>query len=631
MSIQILPARLANQIAAGEVVERPASVVKELVENSIDAGATSITIEIDKGGAKRIKVTDDGCGIAKDQLTLALSRHATSKIKSLDDLEAIQSLGFRGEALASISSVARLTLTSKTEEQESAWQAIALGREMQVEVKPAAHPKGTSINVEDLFFNTPARRKFLRTEKTEFSHIDEVVRRIALSKLDLSLTLTHNGKVIRQYRAANNQKQIEKRIAAICGQAFMDNAIALEFDHDNFHLWGWIAQPEFIRSQNDLSYSYVNGRMMRDKLINHAIRQAYGDRLGSDGYPAFVLFFNLDHKDVDVNVHPAKHEVRFHQSRLVHDFICAAIEQTLEQSPETHLSGAHQSSESYNAYQQTSALAHADSNRDYVQPLKTSPAPHPSSRSGARVNSARAHYASSTPSKASVENYQQLITPVGNHEPLIEPQTPALMKEEANKTGALASDSFRLDQLQLFTMLEQNCALASFEQKLICLDLTPICKQILVNQMQLALTQGIVSQPLLLPVRVALTLEQQQFIGNHQHIFVDAGVILELKSAACIIRQYPAKLREQDIQQSFIALLDILQQQIEQNKVDLSNAFACMLLPENIDFIFAKQMLVNAQALQNVDLYQLIPLNSVEVDLTKHINQLKKHLHELSQ
>ena len=329
MTIAILPARLANQIAAGEVVERPASVIKELIENSLDAGASAINIDIDKGGIKKIKITDNGSGIFKDELALALSRHATSKIKNLNDLEAINSLGFRGEALASISSVARLTLTSKPNAQETAWQANAQGRDMAVELKPAAHPDGTTIEVLDLFFNTPARRKFLRTEKTEFNHIDEVVRRIALAHFDVSFTLIHNAKIIRQYRAANTQTQCNKRVAMVCGQKFIENAIQIDCPHDSMKLSGWLAKPSFSRNQNDLCYSYVNGRMMRDKLFNHAIRQAYASLLPDDTYPAFVLFLQLDYREVDVNVHPAKHEVRFHQSRYVHDFIYSVCHKAL--------------------------------------------------------------------------------------------------------------------------------------------------------------------------------------------------------------------------------------------------------------------------------------------------------------
>ncbi|HHF3129234.1 TPA: DNA mismatch repair endonuclease MutL [Vibrio alginolyticus] len=332
MTIKILPARLANQIAAGEVVERPASVIKELVENSLDSGATRIDIDIEKGGAKLIRVRDNGKGIAKDELGLALSRHATSKIHTLDDLEAIMSLGFRGEALASISSVSRLTLTSRPAAQEEAWSAYSEGRDMQVKLKPAAHPIGTTVEVLDLFFNTPARRKFLRTEKTEFAHIDELLKRIALSRFDVTINVRHNCKIIRQYRAAKNQLQTEKRIAAVCGNAFVRHMLRIELEHQGLKLHGWITTPEGARQQSDLQYCYVNGRMMRDKLINHAIRQSYEMSLKPDQFAAYVLFIELDPHQVDVNVHPAKHEVRFHQARLVHDFIYQALTDALAQS-----------------------------------------------------------------------------------------------------------------------------------------------------------------------------------------------------------------------------------------------------------------------------------------------------------
>lgn len=332
--IHILPPQLANQIAAGEVVERPASVVKELVENSLDAGANTIQIDIEKGGSQLIRIRDNGCGISKQDLPLALARHATSKISSLEDLEAILSLGFRGEALASISSVSRLTLTSRTAEQSEAWQAYAQGREMEVEIQPASHPIGTTIEVANLFFNTPARRKFLRTDKTEFAHIDEVIRRIALAKPNISFTLTHNGKIVRQYRKVADQsvEQKQKRVAAICGEEFIQNANYIDWQHGDLHLHGWVGSPMLARPQNDLCYSYVNGRMMRDKTINHAIRQAYGESIVTGYYPAFVIFLDLDPTMVDVNVHPAKHEVRFHQGRLVHDFILQGVSNSLQQT-----------------------------------------------------------------------------------------------------------------------------------------------------------------------------------------------------------------------------------------------------------------------------------------------------------
>ncbi|MGF1848776.1 DNA mismatch repair endonuclease MutL [Vibrio lentus] len=376
MTIKILPARLANQIAAGEVVERPASVVKELVENSLDSGATRIDIDIEKGGAKMIRVRDNGKGIVKDELALALSRHATSKIHTLDDLEAIVSLGFRGEALASISSVARLTMTSRPATQDQAWAAHSEGRDMQVKLQPAAHPIGTSVEVLDLFFNTPARRKFLRTEKTEFTHIDELLKRIALSRFDVTINLRHNGKMIRQYRAAKTQVQAEKRIAAVCGNPFVRHMLKIELEHQGLKLHGWITTPEGARQQSDLQYCYVNGRMMRDKLINHAIRQSYETSLRPDQFATYVLFIELDPHQVDVNVHPAKHEVRFHQARLVHDFIYQALSDGLAQSKQIDAAPINQSafhqSEAPN-YQQDSSMSETGDAASFSDPESTTP------------------------------------------------------------------------------------------------------------------------------------------------------------------------------------------------------------------------------------------------------------------
>ncbi|OCG05363.1 DNA mismatch repair endonuclease MutL [Gilliamella apis] len=320
MAIQILSPQLANQIAAGEVVERPVSVIKELVENSIDAGSTQIDIDIEQGGSKLIRIRDNGGGIAKDELALALARHATSKISSLDDLDTIMSLGFRGEALASISSVARLTLTSRTADQSEAWQVYAEGRDMKPTIKPAAHPVGTSVEVLDLFYNTPARRRFLKTEKTEFMHIEEFVRRIALARPDISFNLQHNGKLIKQYRAS----ALEKRVELVCGRTFVQKAVKLDWQHDDLLIQGWVASNEI----SDLQYFYVNGRVIKDKLINHALRQAYISRTNEQ--QSYVVFLQIDPKQVDVNVHPAKHEVRFHEARLVHDFVYQAIVMALE-------------------------------------------------------------------------------------------------------------------------------------------------------------------------------------------------------------------------------------------------------------------------------------------------------------
>lgn len=329
MSIRLLSPELANQIAAGEVVERPASVVKELVENALDAGATSISIDIEKGGSQLIRIRDNGCGIDKDELELALSRHATSKIQQLSDLERILSLGFRGEALASISSVSRLLLTSKPANQDAAWQAMAEGRDMHVTVRPAAHPNGTTIEVRDLFFNTPARRRFLKSEKTEFSHIEELLQRLALSRFDVAWALTHNGQLVRQLKIASHAAEKQKRLQQLLGRTFAERAIWFESQYESMHLSGWILPGVLCTPQLVAQYSYVNGRMMRDKLLNHAIRQAYGERFPANLQPGFVIYLQIDPTQVDVNVHPAKHEVRFHEARMVHDFVASALSQAL--------------------------------------------------------------------------------------------------------------------------------------------------------------------------------------------------------------------------------------------------------------------------------------------------------------
>jgi len=327
--IQLLDSRLANQIAAGEVVERPASVVKELLENALDAGASQLTLDVEQGGVKLIRVRDDGAGIEKGDLPLALSRHATSKISSLEDLEAIGSLGFRGEALAAISSVSRLTMTSATAGSAEAWQVQVEGRDMAPVLQPAAHPQGTTVEMRDLFFNTPARRRFLRKEKTEFGHLEEVFRRIALSEFDTGFRLAHNQKVIHQLPAATTDAQRAQRVARLCGGAFVEQSIRVDIERAGLCLHGWLGLPTFSRSQADLQYFFVNGRVIRDKVVSHAVRQAYRDVLYHGRHPAYVLFFELDPAQVDVNVHPTKHEVRFREQRMVHDFLFRTLHRAI--------------------------------------------------------------------------------------------------------------------------------------------------------------------------------------------------------------------------------------------------------------------------------------------------------------
>ncbi len=327
--IKRLEPRLANQIAAGEVVERPSSVVKELLENSLDAGATRIDIDVEAAGTRLIRIRDDGGGMSADDLPLALDRHATSKIASLEDLEQVGSFGFRGEALASIGSVARLEVTSNDGDDTRGQAASCAGRDMAVSLRPAAHPRGTTVEVRDLFFNTPARRKFLRTERTEFNHLEDVVKRLALARFDVSFSLRHNGRQIHDLRRCVDEGDRLRRVALLCGPGFVEHALSVERDAGKLRLFGWVAQPTFSRSQADLQHFFVNGRYIRDKLVVHAVRQAFSDVLYQGRHPAFALYLELDPAEVDVNVHPTKHEVRFRDGRSVHGFIYSTLHKAL--------------------------------------------------------------------------------------------------------------------------------------------------------------------------------------------------------------------------------------------------------------------------------------------------------------
>ncbi len=328
MPIQQLPPQLINQIAAGEVIERPASVLKELLENSLDAGATEVDIEVEQGGIKLCRVRDNGVGIAGDELPLALSRHATSKIGSLEDLERVASLGFRGEALPSIASVSRLTLLSRKRGEGQAWAVESTGDDRD-EARPAAGVEGTSVEVRDLFYNTPARRRFLRAERTEYTHLEKVARQISLSRFGVAVRLSHNGKRVLNLARAESVAEQEDRVAAICGKEFIANALYVEHELGDLRLHGWIARPTFSRSQPDLQYFFLNGRAVRDRVIVNAIKQGYRDVLFHGRHPAYVLYLEMDPAYVDVNAHPAKHEVRFRDSRAVHNFVRRAIESAL--------------------------------------------------------------------------------------------------------------------------------------------------------------------------------------------------------------------------------------------------------------------------------------------------------------
>lgn len=329
--IKPLPPDLINQIAAGEVIERPSSVVKELVENSLDAGATRIEVDIEFGGARLIRVRDDGDGIAADDLSLAVASHATSKIGSFDDLEHVASMGFRGEALASVSSVARFAITSRLRGVDNAFRIEVDSGRMQT-ARPAQHPQGTSVEVRDLFYNVPARRKFLRAERTEFAHIDDLLKSLALARSGVEFRLSHNGKSVRVWKAARDEQAMLTRVAEVLGEDFPQQSLRIDHAAAGMRLSGWVGLPTASRSQADAQYFYVNGRLVRDRVVAHAVRQAYADVLFHGRHPTFVLYLELDPVGVDVNVHPAKSEVRFREQRLVHDFLFRTLHEALAET-----------------------------------------------------------------------------------------------------------------------------------------------------------------------------------------------------------------------------------------------------------------------------------------------------------
>lgn len=576
MPIQILPPQLANQIAAGEVVERPASVVKELVENSLDAGATRIDIDIEKGGAKLIRIRDNGCGISKEELAMALARHATSKIASLDDLEAIMSLGFRGEALASISSVSRLTLTSRTQAQSEAWQAYAEGREMEVTVKPAAHPCGTTLEVLDLFYNTPARRKFMRTEKTEFGHIDEVIRRIALARFDVSISLSHNGKLMRQYRAVSDEAQRERRLGAICGATFMQHALRIDWQHDDLLLRGWVADPAGSRQLTDIQYCYVNGRMMRDKLINHAIRQAFQTQLQADQQPAYVLYLEIDPHQVDVNVHPAKHEVRFHQSRLVHDFIFQGVMSVLQASSAPTLPAV-QAQEPAPRWQPENRQAAGGNHFSQPAAPRRSEA---GSGSGSGSGSGNAQPAwqnkENSYSKREGAVYQQLLkTPTSGQRAPAEPAAPPVAPPVAPRAQPV--DAPLTSHAQSFgrvlTVVRERYALLEQEQRLQLLSLPVAARWVRHAQLQPGET-GLKPQPLLIPVRMKVARPERQIAADKQGLLQEMGIDLQPEGDHVTLRAVPLPLRTQNLQILIPELLGYLAQQPESDAPQLAHWLA---------------------------------------------------------
>jgi len=547
--INLLSPRLANQIAAGEVVERPASVVKELLENSLDAGASQLDIDVEQGGVRRIKIRDNGMGIMKDDLPLALSRHATSKIITLDDLEAVRTLGFRGEALASISSVSRMHLTSQAEDESEAWRVEAEGKDMATAVRPASHPQGTTIDVRDLFFNTPARRKFLRTEKTEFAHLEEVVKRLALSRYEAGFRLSHNGKQIYDLRPVTDQLHAEHRLASLLGKKFIENSLTLDVEAAGLRLWGWIGLPTFSRSQADLQYFFVNGRVVKDKLVAHAVRQAYRDVLYNGRHPTFVLYLELDPSTVDVNVHPTKHEVRFRDGRLVHDFLFSRIHKAIaDVRPESDGAPTGMQDVSSNESNITEQSALPLSNR----PASTGmdwmrSASNPVSSSGVRdqldgmrrLSGYAQDYASQTETIDPETGEVREISP-----PSALGQGESSFVRQEGDYQAVPPLGFAVAQLHGVYILSES------EQGLILVDMHAAHERIVYERMKTAFYQkNIASQPLLVPINIAVSQSEADLVEESGDVFEAFGFRVErtgLESA--MVREVPVILIRGDIE-----------------------------------------------------------------------------------
>lgn len=506
--IQQLPPHLVNQIAAGEIIERPASVVKELVENSLDAGSTRIEVTIEAGGKQLIRIRDDGVGIEREDLLLAFSRHATSKIRELDDLERVASLGFRGEALPSIGSVSRMTLTTRAQGGEHAYRVEIGGNGAAAEPRPAPHPQGTTVEVRELFYNTPARRKFLRADKTEFQHVQELVKRMALSRFEVGFTLTHNDKVVFQALPAASQAERERRVATLLGSGFIDHSVHVVAETPGLRVSGWLALPTYARAQTDLQYLYINGRMVKDRLAAHAIRRAYADVLFKDRFPAYVLYLDIDPTQVDVNVHPTKHEVRFRDGRTVYDFLFRRLHQALDEM------------------------------RPQGESLHSlAPAPRPE--------------APSAPPPRQVGLGLQLseCAPRAYGAPAPRPVAagpmPAALAAAPEPDGDDAAGpplGYALAQLHGIYILAQNAA------GLVLVDMHAAHERIVYERMKVQMARdGIAAQPLLVPVSVPVTPEEADTAEAHAEHFQALGFEVDRAGPdTLLVRRVPVLLRDVD-------------------------------------------------------------------------------------
>lgn len=574
--IHVLDPRLANQIAAGEVVERPSSVTKELIENAIDAGSQRIEVEIEQGGARLIKVRDDGIGIGEQDLPLALARHATSKINSLEDLEGVSSLGFRGEALASISSVSRLELVSNADEDpRQGWRVVAEGRGMEAKVTPAPHPRGTSVSVRDLFFNTPARRKFLRTEKTEFAHVEEAFRRQALSRYDIAWVLRHNQKVVHQLPPGSTPAARERRIASLLGKNFIEHARYIEREAGGLRLSGWVGLPTHSRSQADQQYFFVNGRVVRDRLVAHAVRQAYRDVLYNGRHPVFVLYLELDPDVVDVNVHPTKHEVRFRDGRMVHDFLYSSLHHCLAASKPAEEEPAASGTQANEVVEPTVSTEVEQPEPRWQQqgmPLSESPERHPGAE---RVRRFMQGYQALHP-----DHEETLLTPQPSP-PSPRPDATevreAPLTMPAHDATAAPPLGFALGQLHGVYILAQNA------QGLVLVDMHAAHERIVYERMknQLAAAKGIDTQPLLVPVSLAASRSEVATVESERDAIAQLGVELDVAGPeTLLVRQLPALLAQADPEALVREMLEELARfgrthQVEARIHELLSTMAC--------------------------------------------------------
>lgn len=563
--IYALDPRLINQIAAGEIIERPASMLKELIENALDAGATSIDIEVENAGVKRLKITDNGHGILKPDLAMALSRHATSKIENLTDLEQIATLGFRGEALPSIASVTRMTIKSREINAEQAWMVSSDGNNKTTEPEPVAHPIGTSIETRDLFYNTPARRKFLRTDNTEFKHVDQVVRRMALSRFDVAFKLQHNGRVVMHLPSVPADDA--RRLKMVCGDNVPENSVHFDEHRDGMRLSGWVGLPSFSRSQADMQYFFLNGRLIRDKTIVHAVRLGYQDVLFHGRHPVYVLYLEMDPAGVDVNVHPTKHEVRFRESRSVHGFVFRSIQRHVGAS----------------AGEVGSLQVDAVQGAAAPKPINPSSSP----EGPAQMNQqSPIHYATGdrlTPDQVreQIGGYQQISDASFRPGPvstsgIANANIPLTPKHDSSDDSVIPPMGYALAQLKGIYILAEN------ESGLVLVDMHAAHERITYERLKSAMESSSLSQqPLLVPVTIQLSETEIMAWSEQQDLFAKLGLEVEqLDKQVLVIRSVPDVLVNSDVSQLVRDVLSDLvtdehSSRIEETMHEVLSSMAC--------------------------------------------------------